>query len=863
MLRTALRTTVVQIASLSLFICLMFGFVGEAFAQAPNPSPTASPSNDIIINVPATENNVSSLAIRAIRLLTVFRDEVERPLLDYFAVIASALFILIAIVYFLRLCWENDGLDGALLGRFILRFAVCAFLMGTIISIMWTVGQAGQQIAYGYTDVHGERQSSWLGQLAARRRGQFNLAYYRFSQGQFTVTVNGRPRDLTDPGDGTVTILGVTKNRGISLESLTDAGSGEGVWSDPVTWFKTLGLMRLFTELANLFNVYMWHFVVIGLELLAYFAIAAGMDRGGLATRITKNWAWGFIAIALIMPPVTQILSIFAFTFGALALQVGDRYVSANYWDANTITVVKSLDAPGLMDQQWLMVIVAGIGMFLAGCMMLSSIVIAYQITMGRVYESVSSNIGSWMSTAASSVVGLWSASTASALSRQAEQATVQGAHAAEGTSLKADRAAADKTVRGGAVASRAGAHAEWTEKVGDARASESAAASRAGIAHGRTDAEADAAFARTLTESDAELTAGRVTARNAADQQRSGLTGNISDMFKGANKPNEQSITGTGMMSGEYAPMLDEKGKVIWSGGLETHPSKTAMPTAPTGGGRYGAPRDYNRDGVRNEQHTGDDYNRAQGFGKGTGVGVAGNGVVAWKGNTSGYGNRVVVRHPDGRYTTYSHLQDGSTDNLQIGQALKYGDTVGRVGNTGSASRGHHLHFEAGTPTGKIKANGEPELAKISPRANGIAPVRRGVNEEAAMPTQTEQAMNYATEIKQEGALRAAGEHTTATKQISRDFMLREQRIARELSGSQQRTAGHGYAVRLGGINQQESYGLEANRLRLEGGERASAIRHQAGMEAARLRALGQIIAASGSTVAQGVGRAGEVFRY
>ena len=55
------------------------------------------------------------------------------------------------------------------------------------------------------------------------------------------------------------------------------------------------------------------------------------------------------------------------------------------------------------------------------------------------------------------------------------------------------------------------------------------------------------------------------------------------------------------------------------------------------------------------------------------------------------GYGNVVVVRHPNGLETVYGHLSKHLT---KPGATLKAGDPIGLAGSTGR-STGTHLHFE------------------------------------------------------------------------------------------------------------------------------------------------------------------------
>ncbi|NLE07215.1 MAG: peptidoglycan DD-metalloendopeptidase family protein [Parcubacteria group bacterium] len=58
------------------------------------------------------------------------------------------------------------------------------------------------------------------------------------------------------------------------------------------------------------------------------------------------------------------------------------------------------------------------------------------------------------------------------------------------------------------------------------------------------------------------------------------------------------------------------------------------------------------------------------------------------WNG---GYGNYIVIRHPNGTQTLYSH---NSENNVSVGDTVKQGDVIGAIGSTGK-STGPHLHFE------------------------------------------------------------------------------------------------------------------------------------------------------------------------
>ena len=73
--------------------------------------------------------------------------------------------------------------------------------------------------------------------------------------------------------------------------------------------------------------------------------------------------------------------------------------------------------------------------------------------------------------------------------------------------------------------------------------------------------------------------------------------------------------------------------------------------------------------------------------------VRVAADGVVVAAGEKGGYGRYVAVRHAEGLTTFYAHL-GAIAAGVKTGLAVAAGDTVGRVGSTGT-STGPHLHFE------------------------------------------------------------------------------------------------------------------------------------------------------------------------
>lgn len=88
----------------------------------------------------------------------------------------------------------------------------------------------------------------------------------------------------------------------------------------------------------------------------------------------------------------------------------------------------------------------------------------------------------------------------------------------------------------------------------------------------------------------------------------------------------------------------------------------------------------------------------------KGTPVKAAAAGIVehassVWRQGFTGYGRHVVVRHDDGTWALYAHLDSVAT---VVGARVEEGGPVGTVGNSvfskddhDKESGGAHLHFE------------------------------------------------------------------------------------------------------------------------------------------------------------------------
>jgi murein DD-endopeptidase MepM/ murein hydrolase activator NlpD len=137
---------------------------------------------------------------------------------------------------------------------------------------------------------------------------------------------------------------------------------------------------------------------------------------------------------------------------------------------------------------------------------------------------------------------------------------------------------------------------------------------------------------------------------------------------------------------------------------------SSGTKPTAPlkgAGGPNYAGYYGYPVSGIITQGLHG--YNGIDiGAPQGTPIVAAASGIVivardngGWNG---GYGNYVVIQHPNGTQTLYAHATTG-TVRVSVGDSVEKGQQLASVGRTGEAT-GFHLHFEvrgAANPLGSL----------------------------------------------------------------------------------------------------------------------------------------------------------------
>lgn len=561
----ALTRTLLIALQLAVFgLCLSL----PAFAQspAPSPAPAATPTTGRTLS-----ENIAGLTQRAGEMIPKLRAELETPLLSWFETISIVLAALITMFSFARLWRENNG-AGVDVFWWFGRLAVCLALLGSGPFLINYLNSIGKQIAQG-NELIGD---SALSRFYHAQRDSFNDSYQKFTEGLFTVKVNGQDVPVKPGPNGTDVVLGVLYDKEANIKDVErklDVSS----WNMP-TMFSVLSFSRGIIEFGDLFLMMMGGFLLIAVRLAAPFMIAVAIDRN-LANKIAYPFAWGVIVLTLIWPVVSYVIRSLAYLAGNMAMAMGDS-TPLYVWDPATMQVISN----PLAQPIYTIVIAAAI-MLITGLCVWFSPVIAYKVSMGQVYESVSSTVSGWVAAIVGSGVALVSAQAAAAVGNQAERTRAEGAYAGEVTRSTAGLEAGNLGVRARQIAAIAGARGGQVAALGQIYAARTQAV---------MNAQAGMLFGVNSAAATTSLSKGDIGVRNAQA---------IGDL--GVRRDQQSSVIETNRAADEQNWM---GGKIIkgsdYVGGLIKGEGKSNLRTwagegVRIGGGAYGLYQQY--DSIQN----------------------------------------------------------------------------------------------------------------------------------------------------------------------------------------------------------------------------------------------------------------------
>jgi len=415
-------------------------------ALAQQPAPTPPPAIVNPASQPSAGGNTLSelfarLSIRAAELIPALQNEIEKPMLGWFENLSYALAAIIILFSFARLWRENSG-AGADVFWWFGRLAVVFALMGSGPLLIDKLNGIGQEIASG-----GDGDSV-LARFYVQQRNSFDVSYVRFAEGNFTVKSTGE--NIPPPPGGGEAVIGVLYDVASSPKDVDR--KLQTLSRDMPTLFMFLSFARGIIDFGDFYLLLLGNFLLIVVRLAAPVMIALAVDRN-LAHKISYQFLWGVVVLTLIWPAVSQLIRAFAYMGGNLAMALGDSNPLYK-WDPQTMQEIGNS-----LHQPFYTVILAAAIMTVAGLSLWASPFIAYKVSTGQVYESISSTVSGWMGALVSAGVEFYSSSMASAINNQAERTQAQGQYNAEVARAGAGLEAGDHNVRANQIRGLTSAH--------------------------------------------------------------------------------------------------------------------------------------------------------------------------------------------------------------------------------------------------------------------------------------------------------------------------------------------------------------------------------------------------------------------
>jgi len=364
----ALKQTCLAVAqAVIIAVCLSAPASAQIASPTPSPTPTAA----------SLSIRLERMANHAKNLLPIIRNEIEGPLLPWLENLSLVVAVLVMFAAFARLWRENAGAGVDLFWWFARLGVIFALLGGgpRIIDGMYTTGR---EIAEGKQVSGGTVYPTVLYRFYIDQRIAFDHAYQKFTEGAFTV----KGVNVTSSG---VTMLGVLRSDQTSVPGFFD--KLDAISTSMPALLDSMNFSRAVISFGDLFLMLLSSFLLIVMRLAAPVMIALAIDRS-LAQRVTYPYLWGVVVLTLIWPIVVLIIKSIAYTVGNVAMVLGADSVFYKF-DETTMGIIKNGDPV-------FTILFAAVTMLIAGISLWVSPYIAYQLSFGGVYETVSQTISGW-----------------------------------------------------------------------------------------------------------------------------------------------------------------------------------------------------------------------------------------------------------------------------------------------------------------------------------------------------------------------------------------------------------------------------------------------------------------------------------
>lgn len=210
--------------------------------------------------------------------------------------------------------------------------------------------------------------------------------------------------------------------------------------------FAGLNIGRGILEFANIFLLVMTEWILLAFRLAGPFMVAMAIDPD-TRKKMSIPFLWTVLIFTLVTPLISQIIRIILYALANMAIRGLDTENYLFVYDPATSQILMRNATGGSPVYAALF---GGIGMGIAGLVLMASPYISYKLCQGQIFEAVSSTLSGWIAGVTGSVLEYAGVRASSTIQRQAEQQQAQGQYDAQSTMAEAQKRVADIQARMG-----------------------------------------------------------------------------------------------------------------------------------------------------------------------------------------------------------------------------------------------------------------------------------------------------------------------------------------------------------------------------------------------------------------------------
>ena len=373
----------------------------------PVPRPTAPSFDKQIENMMKTAKDW---------LFASILNTVVRPMLPYLTFFAWIIASFVLIISFLRKFSDERGYSIELLFRWGIRALVFMLIIGSAPYLMDVFTLIGKQIAKPLKGAN-----YWLVKDFDEKMRTYVKANFSVEDPNALIAErlpNGEPG-----------ILGVINNKESSVADIT-AELNFLNWNMP-RMFTLVVISQNIIKFGGILLALAGLFILIGLKLASPIMAALGFDDK-FAAQTFYPFCWGVATFCLSYPIVKEVAMYIAYSIGIIALSIYNNE-PLYALDPATAKIISS----GNYDPGSSAAIVTFL-FFIAALSYILSVVLAYKLLRGQVYESVNQISMGWMLSAVGTALETYGLVAGAAINRQAENTQIQGIYNSEKVNAKA-----------------------------------------------------------------------------------------------------------------------------------------------------------------------------------------------------------------------------------------------------------------------------------------------------------------------------------------------------------------------------------------------------------------------------------------